>query len=60
MEEIRRRGINAVIADAPSIVQLGAAGFGIRINLDALELVVYNPHRADHLRTTNIALSLAE
>jgi len=37
MDEIRERGIYAVIADAIAIVQQGTAGFGISIDLDALD-----------------------
>lgn len=37
MAEIRRRGIEAVFAEALQIVQHGTAGFGISIDLDALD-----------------------
>ncbi len=37
MQELRRRGLAAVFAEALSIVQTGTAGFGISIDLDALD-----------------------
>ncbi len=37
MEEIRQRGMDAAITDALQIVQQGTAGFGISIDLDALD-----------------------
>lgn len=37
MEEIRRRGIRAVFVDALAIVQKETSGFGISIDLDALD-----------------------
>lgn len=37
MAEIRQRGMDAVIADAVQIVQQGTAGFGVSIDLDALD-----------------------
>lgn len=37
MEELTRRGLNAVMCDALAIVQNGTAGFGVTIDLDALD-----------------------
>jgi ornithine--oxo-acid transaminase len=37
MEEVRRRGLAVVFAEALAIVQTGTAGFGISIDLDALD-----------------------
>ena len=37
MEEVHRRGIEPVMAEALEIVQRGTAGFGISIDLDVLE-----------------------
>jgi ornithine--oxo-acid transaminase len=37
MQELRRRGLAAVFAEALSIVQMGTAGFGVSIDLDALD-----------------------
>jgi ornithine--oxo-acid transaminase len=37
MEEVRRRGLAAVFAEALSIVQTATAGFGVSIDLDALD-----------------------
>jgi len=37
MEEIWQRGIDAVLADALAIVKRGASGFGITLDLDALD-----------------------
>ena len=37
MQELRRRGLAAVFAEALSIVQSGTAGFGVSIDLDALD-----------------------
>lgn len=37
MEEIRQRGLEAVIADALAIAARGTAGFGVTLDLDALE-----------------------
>jgi ornithine--oxo-acid transaminase len=37
MQELRRRGLAAVFAEALSIVQTGTAGFGVSIDLDALD-----------------------
>ena len=37
MEELARRGLDAVMRDALSIVQSGTAGFGVTIDLDALD-----------------------
>lgn len=37
MDEIRQRGLETVIAEALRIVQPGTAGFGISIDLDALD-----------------------
>lgn len=37
MDEVRERGLAAVMADALEIVQRGTAGFGISIDLDVLE-----------------------
>jgi arginase len=36
-DEIRRRGLPAVMADALAIVQSGTAGFGVSIDLDAVD-----------------------
>ena len=37
MEEVRRRGLAAVFTEALGIVQTGTAGFGVSIDLDALD-----------------------
>jgi ornithine--oxo-acid transaminase len=37
MEEVRRRGLAAVFTEALDIVQRGTAGFGVSIDLDALD-----------------------
>ncbi|HEV8644561.1 MAG TPA: ornithine--oxo-acid transaminase [Burkholderiales bacterium] len=37
MEEVTRRGLKAVLRDALAIVQDGTAGFGVSIDLDALD-----------------------
>jgi ornithine--oxo-acid transaminase len=37
MEEVRRRGLEAVFVEALGIVQTGTAGFGVSIDLDALD-----------------------
>lgn len=37
MEELARRGLDAVMRDALAIVQSGTAGFGVTIDLDALD-----------------------
>jgi arginase family enzyme len=36
MDEVRRRGLDAVFAEALAIVRQGTAGFGVSIDLDAL------------------------
>lgn len=37
MNEIERRGLDAVISEATAIVQKGTAGFGVSLDLDALD-----------------------
>lgn len=37
MDEVARRGLDAVMRDALAIVQTGTAGFGITLDLDALD-----------------------
>jgi ornithine--oxo-acid transaminase len=37
MQELRRRGLAAVFAEALGIVQTGTAGFGVSVDLDALD-----------------------
>ncbi|MBU1264181.1 MAG: arginase [Gammaproteobacteria bacterium] len=37
MDEIRRRGLSAVFAEALAIVRNGTAGFGVSVDLDALD-----------------------
>jgi len=37
MEEVRRRGLAAVFDEAVAIVQQGTAGFGVSVDLDALD-----------------------
>ena len=37
MDEVHRRGVSAVMQDALNIVQNGTAGFGVSIDLDALD-----------------------
>jgi arginase len=37
MEEIRRRGLSAVFDEALAIVRQGTAGFGVSVDLDALD-----------------------
>lgn len=37
MEEVRRRGLEAVIRDALDVVQDGTVGFGVTVDLDALD-----------------------
>jgi len=37
MQELRRRGLAAVFAEALGIVQAGTAGFGVSLDLDALD-----------------------
>lgn len=46
MEEIRRRGLAAVLEDALAMVQEGTAGFGVTIDLDAID-----PHDAPGVST---------
>jgi arginase family enzyme len=36
-DEVRRRGMHAVLAEALAIVQSGTAGFGVSIDLDAVD-----------------------
>jgi ornithine--oxo-acid transaminase len=37
MDEIARRGLDAVMQDALTIVQCGTAGFGLSVNVDAID-----------------------